>query len=259
MMKVLAIDDEPLALKQVVAYIQRIPFLQLVGQCLSAIEAQTVLRTQEPDLIFCDINMPDLNGLDFVRGLSAAASSTETGHVPLVIFTTAYSEYAIEGFKVEAVDYLLKPFSFSEFRQAVERARSRRDIMLQAAAHQAESQNSASPSTDADTLFVRADHTTIAIPLPSIRYIQGMSEYLRIYTSIRPRPIITLLTMKSMEERLPSDRFLRIHRSSIVALNCISEVSRSRLVLNDGTELSVGDNYRPALEEWVAQHIMAKR
>ena len=235
MIRVLAIDDEPLALRQLNAYISKIPFLELVASCQSAIEAQHVLERDKVDALFCDINMPDLNGLDFVRSLSNA---------PLVVFTTAYSEYAIEGFKVEAVDYLLKPFTLKEFSQTAERLQARIELIQRAEAAREQAANE-------EKLVVRADRMDLAVPLSVIRYVQGMGEYLRIYTTDRPRPIVTLVTMKKMEERLPADRFLRIHRSSIVALTSIREVGRGHIVLTDGTELSVGDNYRARLEQWV--------
>ena len=237
MLRVIAIDDEPLALRQIAAYISKVPFLQQVALCQSAVEAQHVLDTNEVDAIFCDINMPDLSGLDFVRSLPAP---------PLVVFTTAYSEYAIEGFKVEAVDYLLKPYTIREFTETAERLRSRQQLLQKA--------RGAEQGEDAgDVLCVRADRMDIALPLKAVRYIQGMGESLRISLTDRPRPVITLATMKSMEERLPADRFMRIHRSNIVALAAIREVGRGYLVLTDGTQLSVGDNYRHALDAWVAE------
>lgn len=242
MLRVLAIDDEPLALSQLVAYIKKIPFLQLVSPCQSAVEAMHVLERETVDALFCDINMPDLNGLEFVRSLQ---------HPPLVVFSTAYSEYAIDGFKVEAVDYLLKPYSFREFSQAAERLRTRHELLQRVR----EMEVTTEPS---DMLYVRADRTDIAVPLATVRYVQGMSEYLRIYTTNRPRPLVTLATMKSMEERLPADRFLRIHRSSIVALACIRAYSHGTVVLDDGTSLSVGALYRPALDAWVARRGLAK-
>lgn len=242
MLRVIAIDDEPLALRQIASYINKVPYLQLVALCQSAVEAQHVLDRDEVDAIFCDINLPDLNGLDFVRSLVSP---------PLIVFTTAYSEYAIEGFKVEAVDYLLKPFTSREFSQTADRLRSRHELLQRAQRQEENGAPAAAPAED--ILYVRADRTDLAIPLVTVRYIQGMGEYLRIYTSERSRSVVTLATMKSMEERLPANRFLRIHRSSIVALAAIREVARGHLVLTDGTELSVGDNYRPALEAWVAQ------
>ena len=231
---VIAVDDEPLALRQVASYINKVPFLHLVAQCQSAVEAFAVLEREEVDVLFCDINMPDLNGMDFVRSLT---------NPPLIVFTTAYSEYAIEGFKVEATDYLLKPFSFAEFSQTAERVRQRHELLQRAV--------SVTPRGNDETIFVRVDRSDLAIPLSTIRYIQGMSEYLRIHTTDRPRPVITLLTMKAMEERLPADRFLRIHRSYIVAFSDIRQVTRSRVILSDGTEIPVGEMARPALDEWV--------
>lgn len=232
--RTLAVDDEPLALRQLVAYIGRVPFLQLVGQCQSAIEASHVLEREDVDVLFCDINMPDLSGMDFVRSLT---------HPPIIVFTTAYSEYAVEGFKVEATDYLLKPFSFEEFSQTAQRVRQRHEMLQKVAA--------TAPTGAGETIFVRADRSSVAVALSSIRYIQGMGEYLRIFTTGRQKPIITLLTMKAMEERLPAERFLRVHRSYIVALDEIRKVARSRVELADGSEIPVGDMARAALDAWL--------
>lgn len=240
MLKVLAIDDEPLALHQIVSYIGRVPFLELVGQCQSAVEASHLLQREQVDAIFCDINMPDLNGLDFVRSLT---------NPPLVVFTTAYSEYAIEGFKVEAVDYLLKPFTSGEFTRTAERLRARHELLLRA--RQASDDNAQSQRLE-DIIYIRADRMDIAVGLSTIRYVQAMGEYLRIYTTDRRTPITTLMKMKVIEERLPAERFMRIHRSTIVSLASIREVGRGYLVLSDGTRLSIGLLYRPTIESWIA-------
>lgn len=228
-LNVIAIDDEPLALRQLVSYIQRVPFLHLLASCHSAVEARELLSHATVDAIFCDINMPDLSGLDFVRQLSPA---------PLVVFTTAYSEYAIEGFRVDAVDYLLKPFTYNEFLVSAERLRQRHDLLRSAPAEEA-------------TFYVRADHRTVGIRVSDIIHVQAMGEYLRIFLESQPRPIMTLMTTKYMESILPADRFMRIHRSHIINLAHVSQVSRTRVHLSDGTELPIGDNYRQEFEQWL--------
>ena len=230
MIKVLAIDDEPLALQQLAAYIKKIPFLELVGQCQSALEAKEILNEENIDAIFCDINMPDLNGVDFVKSLAAP---------PLVVFTTAYSEYAVEGFKVNAVDYLLKPFGLDDFRRAANKLQER---LTPAPATKVVVEET---SDDDDTIFVKTDYKVVKIAISDIRYVEAMSEYLKIHLVGQSKPLITLLSMKRMEEHLPS-YFMRIHRSYIVNLKLIQEVNKNRVIMDSDTYLPIGDNYRDA-------------
>lgn len=233
-MNVIALDDEPLALRQLVAYISRVPEMHLVAACQSAAEACGVLAHESVDAIFCDIRMPDLNGLDFVRSLAEP---------PFVVFTTAYSEYALEGYSVEAVDYLLKPFDFDEFQRASQRLQER--ISQRNAA-----QTFAAQQNDA-CICVRSDRKDITIPLSSIRYVQAMSEYVRIFVDGDKRSVTTLLPIKRMEEMLPPQSFMRVHRSYIVSLSRIREFERNNIVLDDHTELPVGDSYRAALNTFI--------
>ena len=243
MLRVVAIDDEPLALRQLVAYINRVPELTLVARCQSAVEAAGVLSREQVDAIFCDINMPDLSGLDLVRSLRNG------GEAPLVVFTTAYSQYALEGFEVAAVDYLLKPFSINDFQRAVNRLTERKQ--QQAALAEAKSQTAAESTAAEEVVYIRADHRTHALPLRDIRYVQAMGEYLRVYVGSQPRPLTALLSMKRMSELLPADRFLRIHRSYFINVNRIAHFAKGRVTLTDGTELPIGDSYRAAFEERV--------
>lgn len=254
MLRVLAIDDEPLALRQLVSYIQKVPYLELVKACRSAAEAQEALATSPVDAMFCDINMPDLNGLDFVRQLQSP---------PLVVFTTAYSGYALEGFRVDAVDYLLKPFTLSEFQASAERLLHRHELQQMAASAApgqpaASGQQAAPGQPTAPTLYIRADHRTVALSITDILRVQAMGEYLRIYLFSQPRPLMTLMSMKRMEETLPQELFLRIHRSHIINLSQVTEVKRGHVRLTDGTELPIGDNYRHPFERWLASHIIRK-
>ena len=244
MIKVLAIDDEPLALQQMAAYIRKIPFLELAGECQSALEAKKILEEEMIDAIFCDINMPDLNGMDFVKSLVAP---------PLVVFTTAYSEYAVEGFKVDAVDYLLKPFGLDDFKRAALRLQER---LGHTTATQPVVAVTAPPSTD-DTLFVKTDYKTIRIAIHDIRYVEGMSEYVKLYLEEQNKPIITLIAMKKLEERLPQN-FMRIHRSYIINLNKIQEVNKNRVILDEQTYLPVGDNYKEEFNEYLQNKYIGK-
>ena len=244
MIRVLAIDDEPLALRQLVSYIQKVPFLQLVGQCQSAVDARHLLDEEPVDAIFCDINMPDLNGMDFVKQLAVP---------PLVVFTTAYAEYAVEGFRVNAVDYLLKPFGLQDFQRAANRLKER----MSNHSENAVSSEYSNHSENSDSIYVKTDYRTVKIALKDIRYIEGMSEYLKIYIENQPKPIITLLAMKVLLEHLPQ-HFMRIHRSYIVNLDKIVEVNKNRVILDANTNLPIGDSYRDQFNEYLESRYLGK-
>ncbi|WP_028911270.1 LytTR family DNA-binding domain-containing protein [Prevotella sp. MA2016] len=239
MIRCLAIDDEPLALEQITAYINKVPFLELAAKCQSALEARTYLESDTVDAIFCDINMPDLNGMDFVKSLAVP---------PLIVFTTAYSEYAVEGFKVNAVDYLLKPFGLQDLQRAANRIKDRLT----------ESVAAAKPATDSDdSLFLKTDYRIVKVSIPNIRYIEAMSEYLKVWIEGESKPIITLLSMKKMEERLPSN-FMRIHRSYIINLNKIQEVNKNRVIMDADTYLPIGDMYKETFQTYLDTKFLGK-
>ena len=241
MIRCLAIDDEPLALQQLTTYIQKVPFLELAAQCQSALEARKFLEQDTVDAIFCDINMPDLNGMDFIKSLQAP---------PLIVFTTAYSEYAVEGFKVNAVDYLLKPFGLDDFRRAANRIKERQESVSTNIQHPI-------PNTQPATLFVKTDYRMVKINIPDIRYIEGMSEYLKIYLEGEDKPIITLLSMKKIESRLP-ENFMRIHRSYIVNLHKIQEVNKNRIIMDAETFLPIGDMYKESFQQYLDTMFLGK-
>ena len=270
----LAIDDEPLALQQLVAYINKVPFLELAAQCQSAIEAREFLERDTVDAIFCDINMPDLSGMDFVKSLVVP---------PLVVFTTAYSEYAVEGFRVNAVDYLLKPFGLQDFQRAANRIKERLQTQQPQQTHpqplpvgrggdtsatcmgvqgnfSPPSQGGAgggSAGSASDIIFLKSDSRIVKVSIGDIRYVEGMSEYLKVWLEGQPKPIITLLSMKKMEERLP-DNFMRIHRSFIVNLNKIQEVNKNRVIMDDETYLPIGDLYKEAFQAYLDTKYLGK-
>lgn len=198
MIRTLAIDDEPLALQQLAAYIKKIPYLELVGECQSAIDAHTLMQKEPVDAIFCDISMPDLNGLDFVRALNPR---------PLVVFTTAYSQYAVEGYKVDADDYLLKPFSFEEFQQAAERVHRQYDLLHQEEAAAA----SASEIDENDDIFLKTEY-----------------------------------------------KVMRVHRSWMVNLRRIREISKSRITLDNDAEVPIGDLYRETFQKYIESKFVGK-
>ncbi len=250
MIRCLAIDDEPLALQQIAAYIKKIPFLELAAQCQSAVEAQKFLEQDSVDAIFCDINMPDLNGMDFVKSLQVP---------PMIVFTTAYSEYAVEGFKVNAVDYLLKPFGMQDFQRAANRLKERAQqvqgpMVQEIQDSKVEGQKS---GEDEGSFFVKTDYRVVKITIADIRYVEAMSEYLKIHIEGEEKPIVTLLSMKKMEERLPQN-FMRIHRSYIVNLTKIQEVNKNRIIMDAETYLPVGDMYKDAFQRFIDAKFLGK-
>ena len=241
MIKVLAIDDEPLALRQLAAYIKKVDFLELRGQCQSTVEAKAIMDREPIDALFIDINMPDVNGMDFVKSLDTS---------PLVVFTTAYSDYAIEGYKVNAVDYLLKPFSMADFKKAAEKVQQQYNLRHQ--------EPVISQIDDDDSLFFKTEHRIVRIKIDDIRYIEGMSEYLKIHTEGRNKPVIVLLSMKKLEDRLPKSKFMRIHRSFIINLSKIQEVLKNRVVMDEETNIPVGDLYKDAFNSYIESKFLGK-
>ena len=240
MIRCLVIDDEPLALKQLSSYIKKVPFLQLTAELNSATQAQALLDNEQVDAIFVDINMPDLNGLDFVRSLT---------NPPIVVFTTAYSEYAIDAYKVNAVDYLLKPFGLDEFKRVADKVKKYYEIR-----HAAE----VSKPDEDDAIFVKTDYKIVRVNLRDILYIEAMSEYLRIYTNKSQHPIVVLLSMKKMEERLPSNMFMRIHRSYIINLKNIIEVNKNHVLLPHDASLPIGDLYKEAFNNYLGSKFLSR-
>lgn len=243
MIKCLIIDDEPLALQQLEGYIKKIPYLELAACCQSVSEALDIIKNDSIDAVFTDINMPDMNGLDFVRAIH------DTGENPLIVFTTAYSEYAVESFTVDAVDYLLKPFG----QEDVERVAAKLFKIYE------QSNVAAVSSVDEDdTLFLKTEHKIVRIDIKDIRYIEGMSEYLKIHLEGHPKPLIVLLSMKKLEERLPTPIFMRIHRSYIINLKKIQEVNKNRVILDADTYLPIGDLYRQTFMNYLETKFIGK-
>ena len=240
MIRCLAIDDEPLALRKLVTYINKVPFLELAAQCQSALEARAFLENDTVEAIFCDINMPDLNGMDFVKSLAVP---------PLIVFTTAYSEYAVEGFRVNAVDYLLKPFGLQEFQRAAQRLQERIESTPVVV--------DSNPVPQAETVFLKTEYRIVNVNIPDIRYIESMSEYVKVWLDSQPKPIITLLTMKKMEENLPN-YFMRIHRSYIINLKKIQEVNKNRVIMDENTYLPIGDLYKEAFQQYLNTKFLSR-
>jgi len=237
-MNVIIVDDEPLALDVLETYVSKLPELKLVARCSSALEANEILRKKDVDLVFLDIQMPQITGIEFVRSLSDP---------PMIIFTTAYSDYALDGFDLGAVDYLLKPISLERFMKSVNKAREQYELRHH------EHSGSGGPDTD-EHFFVKADKKLVKVRFNDILYIEGLKDYV-IIRLVEGR-VITLQTMKSLEEKLPSGRFRRIHRSYIVSMNKIHAVVGNMVeVLEKGQtkHLPIGKNYRDELLELINQ------
>ncbi|MBO4264357.1 MAG: response regulator transcription factor [Bacteroidales bacterium] len=243
MIPVLAIDDEPLALQQLERYIAQVPYLELVGSCSHVREAEKILAERPVGAVFLDINMPECSGLDWVRELDKA---------PLVVFTTAYSRYAVEGFRVNAVDYLLKPFSFKEFSEAAEKVRVRYGQARQEA-------SAAAPKPAGETsqaVFFRTERRSVRVLLDDIRYIEGMGEYAKIHRRDDPSPLLVLVRLKQLEEKLPAGCFLRIHRSYIIPVKKLKEAGKDEVLLEDGTALPIGEHYHQDLKAYLGKRML---
>ena len=231
--KCLAIDDEPLAVKKIASYIQKTPFLELVGECRNAFEAIDLLNQLEVQLLFVDINMPELKGMEFVKSLI---------NKPYVVFTTAYSEYAVEGFKVDAVDYLLKPVDYTSFLKAATKVKNLIDL------------KSATPveniKATSDHLFVKSEYKLVRIDLDDITYIESQHEYIKI-NLVNRKPVMTMVSMKAIEDQLPADRFMRVHRSFIVNLKKITVIERNRILFDDKVLIPVSDQYKEKFQRYI--------
>jgi two-component system LytT family response regulator len=232
----IAIDDEPLALKQIGNYIKKTPFLELSGLCNNAFDAMELLKSGAVDLMFVDIEMPDLSGMDFVKSLTDK---------PYIIFTTAYSEYAIEGFRVDAIDYLLKPVGYSSFLKAANKVRVQYELKSQAG------QDGQAP----DHIFVKSGYRLVRIKLDEIKYIESMHEYVRIHL-LKDKPVMTLTSMKSIETQLPSEKFLRVHRSYIVNTEMVKIVERNRIVFDTNVYIPVSDQYKAKFQEFLNKNFL---
>jgi two-component system, LytTR family, response regulator LytT len=237
MIRCIAIDDEPLALKQICGYIEKTPFLEMAGSYESALLAFNVLEDEQIDLVYIDINMPDLSGMDFVKSLD---------NPPMIVFVTAYSEYAIEGFRVDAIDYLLKPISYGDFLKSANKVKSWFD---------SRNKNSEEVRSDKDFLFVKSDYKILRINFNDIKYIEGMSEYIKIHLT-DSRPVMTLLSMKAIEELLPSEKFMRVHRSYIVNLSKISVIERGRIIFDGKVYIPVSEQYREAFQHYIDKNFL---
>lgn len=235
----LIVDDEPLALDLMESYVKRTPFLSLAGRCGSAPEVLPLVREQKIDLIFLDIQMPELNGLELSRMLNEQTK---------VIFTTAFEQYALEGFRVDALDYLLKPISYPEFLKAADKA-------LQWFEMSSRQENA---GKEQDHIFVKADYKLIRIDLAKVLYIEGLKDYVKIYLEGETQPVVSLISLKSLEELLSSSYFIRVHRSFIVRLDKVKVIERNRIVF--GKEyIPISDSYKDKFQEYLMRYLPVNR
>jgi two-component system response regulator LytT len=244
----IAVDDEPLALGMVCSFIEQTPFLRLTGRYDNAVETLKGLHQQSVDLIFLDIQMPGLTGIELARVLDRGRDLTG----PRIIFTTAYNQFALEGYKVDALDYLLKPFSYEEFLVAANKARAYAELLHRPAAQAPVARPPAAPEQEAEYLFLKVEYQLVRIPLKDILYIQGLKDYVKVYLQDAKNPILSLSSLKALEEKLPARRFMRIHRSFIVSLDQIKAVSRNTVQIGE-KQISVSDQYKEAFNQFLSR------
>jgi len=229
-LKCAIVDDEPLALNLLESYVKKTPFLELTGKYSSAVQAMEELPNHPVDLLFLDIQMPELNGLEFSKLVNP---------VTRIVFTTAFEQYAIDGYKVNALDYLLKPISYVDFLQAANKAMKWFELLQQ-------------PKEEIQSIFVKSDYKLVQIELKNILYIEGLKDYIKIYEENNPKPILSLMNMKAMEDLLPASRFMRVHRSYIVQKDKIRVIDRGRIVFGKAY-IPISDSYKQAFQDFLEQ------
>ena len=235
-LKCAIVDDEPLAIELLVSYVNKIPFMELSGRYANAVEAMKGLTEAPVDVLFLDIQMPDLNGLELSKMIPETTR---------IVFTTAFEQYALEGFRINALDYLLKPISYSEFLEACNRA-----LQWFSLSQKQPEQPATKEEEEVKSIFVKSEYKLLQIDLDSIKYIEGLKDYVKIYTEESPRPILSLMNMKAMEQMLPASRFIRVHRSYIVQKSKIREIDRNRIVFGD-KYIPIGDSYKQAFLDFI--------
>lgn len=238
MIQCLIVDDEPIALDILENYVRKTPFLELKGKCNGVIEALQQMQDQSIDLLFLDIQMPDVNGIEFSRTLNDKVK---------VIFTTAFEQYALEGFKVNALDYLLKPFNYQEFLKAAMKAKTWFDMV--------ENKSSASTAVTKDSILVNSEYKLVKIDLKDILYFEGLKDYVKIFTRGAARPVMSLMSLKSLEEQLPAERFMRVHRSYIVNLDKINTIERSAIQIETAS-IPIADKYKEVFNDFLSKKFL---
>lgn len=250
----IAVDDEPLALGLVCSFIEKTPFLNLVGRYPSAVEALKAIHSQKIDVLFLDIQMPDLNGIELARVLDNLKNK------PRIIFTTAYNQFALEGYRVDALDYLLKPFNYEEFLHAANKALAYAELVEKSNTQPAVITKTVAvaPVTEEriedEYLFLKVEYQLVRIALSDILYIEGLKDYVKVWLQNSEKPILSLTSLKSLEEKLPSKRFMRVHRSFIVSLDKINSISRNAMQIGKNT-ITVGDQYKEAFSKFLSKWV----
>ena len=233
------VDDEPLAVELLASYVKKIPFLELCGKYSNATDALHGIGEEPVDLLFLDIQMPELNGLELSK---MVPENTR------IVFTTAFNQYAVDGFRVNALDYLLKPISYADFLEASNKALQWFQLVQQ---NEQQAQAAApAPEEEQRSIFVKSEYKLLQIDLDDIRYIEGLKDYVKIYTEQSPHPILSLMNMKAIEQMLPASRFIRVHRSFIVQKSKIREIERNRIVFGD-VYIPIGDSYKQAFLDFI--------
>lgn len=236
------IDDEPLAVNLLESYVNKTPFLRLVGKYSSAVTALSAISTEPADLLFLDIQMPELNGMEFSRII---------GKDTRIIFTTAFEQYALDSYKVNALDYLLKPISYSDFLQAANKALQWYELTRKP--ESSALTTSSTPTSEIESIFIKTEYKLVQIELKKILYVEGLKDYIKIFVENESHPILSLMSMKTMEELLPESRFIRVHRSFIVQPEKIKVIERNRIVF--GKEyIPISDSYKAKFMEFLNKH-----
>lgn len=236
------VDDEPFALGLLESYVKKTPFLELVGKYSSAVQAMKELSDKKINLLFLDIQMPELNGMEFSRMVDKRTR---------IIFTTAFSQYAVDGYRVNALDYLLKPISYADFLEAANKALQWFGLTRATSADSSEEvTTSSAQENEIDSIYVKSDYKLIQIKIDKILYIEGLKDYLKIYTEDQPKPVLSLMSLKSMEELLPANHFMRVHRSFIVHKDKIKVIDRNRIVFGK-VYIPISDSYKKEFQEYL--------
>ena len=236
------VDDEPLALNLLESYVKKTPFLNLVGKYSSAVQAMKGLPDLNVNLLFLDIQMPELNGMEYSKMVDSHTK---------IVFTTAFSQYAVDGYRVNALDYLLKPISYADFIEAANKALQWFSLTQEKASPKPEA-SASFPEKEIDSIYVKSDYKLIQIELDKILYIEGLKDYIKIYTEDLPKPILSLMSLKAMEEALPAGRFMRVHRSYIIQKDKIRVIDRNRIVFGK-TYIPISDSYKKEFQEYLGK------
>jgi DNA-binding LytR/AlgR family response regulator len=237
-LKCIAVDDEPLALQIIVSYIEQTPSLSLVGQFSNAIEALKAIHEQDIDLIFLDIRMPDINGIELAK---IVEQYRVKGNLR-IIFTTAFDQYALDGYKVDALDYLLKPFSFVDFSKSVAKALGYFEL-IRNPEQEVQKFNPQIPETEVAYIYLKFEYQLVRIAVDDIIYVESMKDYVKVFRLSEDKPLLSLTSMKSLEEKLPENKFMRIHRSYIVSLDKIKSATKNSVQI-DKITIAVTDQYK---------------